>query len=652
MLRSSRETLLAAAAVFIVTLVLYSYTLAPTVTLVDSGELIVAVHSLGVAHPPGFPLYLLLAHAVSLLPLGNVAMRVNFASAVFAALAAAMLTSVVATLMASVVEVAPKNKRPARNGAFSRERALIPAVAAALLFSFSRTLWSYATVTEVYTLNTFLILCLVLLMLHWAAGRNEMHLYAAALLFGLALGVHHVTVGLTLPAFALLVWRSEGAKFYLSRRLVCAALISFAGLCAINAYLPLAAARAPVLVWGDPRSLAGVWRHVTGREYQGFFQVSGEIVARQLVAFCTTTLRQFGWFSPALLFALAGSVFAFKASRTVFWFLLTMLVTNVVYGLGYDIAEDKDAYYLPAFIVLAIFIAFGLRWLLEMVISRNWSTRTAAALALALPLLALAGNWQFNNRRHYTVARDYVLDFHKGIAPNGLLLTLDWQVAAPMLYTREIEGQRRDIKVVDVNLLRRSWYLAYLRRAYPEMMQRALAPAERFLSSLRAWEQDPRSFQQNVGRTREIEVAYHELLRALVRQESDAGPVYVTHDVMFLTEGSDRQFTNWLLQNRQLAPRGLAFQLVTERGFHDPGDARLPPPRLTNGTMAFEQDDVVRVKVLPAYARMLLQTARYLAFYNQHERAIAAFEQALAIEPGSKLAREGLAQSKARLGPR
>ena len=73
MLRRSKAELLGAAIVFFVSLLVYSQTLAPTVTLVDSGELIVAARFLGVAHPPGFPLYLMLAHLGSLVPIGNIA---------------------------------------------------------------------------------------------------------------------------------------------------------------------------------------------------------------------------------------------------------------------------------------------------------------------------------------------------------------------------------------------------------------------------------------------------------------------------------------------------------------------------------------------------------------------------------------------------
>ena len=98
-LESTRLRLIAAGLVFASALILYAITLAPTVTLVDSGELIVAARRLGVAHPPGFPLYVLLAHLATIFPFGNVAVRVNFASSVFATLAAATLTLLVSEML-------------------------------------------------------------------------------------------------------------------------------------------------------------------------------------------------------------------------------------------------------------------------------------------------------------------------------------------------------------------------------------------------------------------------------------------------------------------------------------------------------------------------------------------------------------------------
>src|SRR2546427_8499743 len=112
----SRAELLCAGMVFLAALFLYSWTLAPTVTLTDSGELIVVAHGLGVAHPPGVPLWVILAHLASLVPVGNVAMRVNFSSALFAALASAMLTFVVAELMitASCLAASKRRKKSAQ----------------------------------------------------------------------------------------------------------------------------------------------------------------------------------------------------------------------------------------------------------------------------------------------------------------------------------------------------------------------------------------------------------------------------------------------------------------------------------------------------------------------------------------------------------
>src|SRR5215475_13854809 len=108
---SLRRELLYTGAVFVIALLLYMLTLAPTVTLVDSGELILAAHGLGVAHPPGFPLWILLAHLASLLPFGNVAARINFSSAFFAALACAMLTLALAELMITASYLAGSKRR-------------------------------------------------------------------------------------------------------------------------------------------------------------------------------------------------------------------------------------------------------------------------------------------------------------------------------------------------------------------------------------------------------------------------------------------------------------------------------------------------------------------------------------------------------------
>jgi len=115
----TRSRLAAAAAVFVVAFAVYLRTLAPTVGLIDSGELTAAAWTLGNAHAPGFPFYLLVTRAVMLLPIGSIAVRANVSSALFAALAAALVGLLAA-------EIAPAGRRRSTEIVF-----------AGLLFAFS-----------------------------------------------------------------------------------------------------------------------------------------------------------------------------------------------------------------------------------------------------------------------------------------------------------------------------------------------------------------------------------------------------------------------------------------------------------------------------------------------------------------------------------
>jgi hypothetical protein len=68
----------------------YLWTMAPTVTFGDSGDFISSAYTLGLPHPTGYPTYILLAHLISYLPIGNIAFRINLLSSFFASLAVMM----------------------------------------------------------------------------------------------------------------------------------------------------------------------------------------------------------------------------------------------------------------------------------------------------------------------------------------------------------------------------------------------------------------------------------------------------------------------------------------------------------------------------------------------------------------------------------
>lgn len=694
-LRTLKIRIACALLVFIASLVLYACTLAPTVTLVDSGELIVAARNLGVAHPPGFPLYVLLAHLATLVPIGNVAVRVNCASALFAALASSVVTLVV--IEAMITERLPvlanqarkksergkSGKKGRRTGASGTQLqnesvgqgplvlvvSCLSCLTAGLLLAFSRTLWGYATIAEVYTLNTLLILVVFLLMFRWRREVIEQRahkqdpdgparvslgdgpLYAAAFVFGLALGVHHVTVGLMLPAFAALVIATEGIRFFRSKRLLFAALFAFAGLFVVYAYLPVAASRSPIMNWGDPRTLERLWWHVTGRQYQVFLSFSLNTMASQFSDFIKLAAREFGpWWMPAgPLLAIAGLVSLFRRDKAMFWFLSLVIAADLVYCLGYEIAEDKDAYYLPAFIAMTIAAGFGAQWCIHKVMSMRPASRIAGYVAIAVILLvpigALASNLSYDNRSRYFVAQDYVDNILSTIEPGGMLLTRDWQVYSPMLYFREIEHRRDDTVVIDVNQLRRSWYFDYLGRAYPATIEQARDKVDAFLEDLRQWERNPNLYERDLTLNQRINSRFYEMILAFVTNHVGGAPVYVTLDIAANREGPDSDLTKALAGSYQLIPRGLVFQVTPDRGFSQPANPQLLTRGLTDGTIQFEDDDVVKLKVLPVYVTMLYNRGRYLAANGRYEQAIESFKQALALQPSFTAAQQAINES-------
>jgi len=144
-------------------------------------------------------------------------------------------------------------------------------------------------------------------------------------------------------------------------------------------------------------------------------------------------------------------------------------------------------------------------------------------------------------------------------------------------------------------------------------------------------------------------MAFLDMIQSIVRNEIRLAPVYITSDVL-VADQTNSYVTKWIPQTYQLVPQGLVFNLATDQSFHEPQNVHLQTRGLADGTVRFAQDDVINGKILPAYTRMLINRGRYLALFNQHERAIIAFKDALALDPNLHEAQKGLAESGAKLG--
>ncbi len=184
--------------VWLIAFSLYLFTLAPSVTLEDSGELTVAADHMGVPHPPGYPLWTLLAwffqwifHGIEYHGYPNPAWAVALMSAVFASLASAVLALLVSR---SGTDMMRGMKRATDVLGLATESKICwtAGVTAGLLLAFSPVLWSQAVIVEVYALNGFFLITLLMLIYRWMS-RPEEHVtfYAIAYVFGLGLTNHH-----------------------------------------------------------------------------------------------------------------------------------------------------------------------------------------------------------------------------------------------------------------------------------------------------------------------------------------------------------------------------------------------------------------------------------------------------------------------------
>lgn len=186
---------------FLVSFAVYFYTLAPTVTLEDSGELAVASDYMGVPHPPGYPIWTLLTwffqwvfHFSDYNGHPNPAWPVGLCSAFFGALACGILSLLISRSGSDMLRSMSKMTRTL---GLKNESLIcfVSGFAGGLLFAFSPVLWSQSTIVEVYSLNAFFMTIVTLFIYMWMCRPHESkYMYAAAFMFGLGLTNHQALV--------------------------------------------------------------------------------------------------------------------------------------------------------------------------------------------------------------------------------------------------------------------------------------------------------------------------------------------------------------------------------------------------------------------------------------------------------------------------
>jgi tetratricopeptide (TPR) repeat protein len=397
---------------------IYAFGACRTIYVGDSGELVTAVHTLGIPHPSGYPLYVLLGKLWTILvPVGSIAFRMSLFSAACAAAACALLFVIV------------------RRDGGSR----IAGLSGAGLLAFGPSFWHEANIQRVYALNALLLVLAVDRALSWYRTRRPCDLVLAMAICGLGATNHTVMflVGIAVALWAPIV---EPRLFRMPKLVALCGGAFMAGLL-VYAFLPIRSRMSPILNWGEPSTWSGFLDVVLRRNFwhRAWWESPSDLQPI-LLDFAKSLGPETGFAGAAL----ALLVLFVRPDRK--WLLPALVIMlNVAavarHGSYYDIFV-WHRYYIPAYAMVALLAASGLDTV------RQMGLRNRAGLFLAIPIVMLVTGWAPNDRSRHRYAEDFSRLVLDSPPPGARLLTNDDNVLFVLLYLKYVERLRPDVELI------------------------------------------------------------------------------------------------------------------------------------------------------------------------------------------------------------
>jgi hypothetical protein len=501
-------------------LALYVVTLAPSTAMWDTSEYLAAAYVLGTPHPPGNPLFVLLGHIFTILPIApTIAQRVNLMAALTSAASAGIWFLVTERVLAGWVS--------------GRWQRLVGASAAVLIGATAFTVWDQSVVNEkVYTVSLLFFAVVAWLMVRWsddpAGPRADRLLVLSAFLIGLGY-TNHPAGFLAAPAVGVAIL-ARRPRALLDPRLVARCVAALALGLTPFLFEPIRAAHFPPINEGettacetrlalsctlDRETWHRVAEHVSRAQYGPHEEAVREVpLSSQFAMYWLYFKWQWmrdadgrhpGWqralAATFLILGFFGAYAHWQYDRRSFWFFGVLVFTvtpaliyylNFKYGssqspeLGFSVpreVRDRDYFYLWSFSAWSVWVALGLVWVWESlaaVVSDAWRpppertgsrsttlpTRSwlATAPVLAIALVPFIANHRVAPRREQAATRDVAKDLLNSVEPYGILVTVGDNDLFPLWYAQEVEGVRKDVLVVTTALLGTEWYAGQLIR--------------------------------------------------------------------------------------------------------------------------------------------------------------------------------------------
>jgi len=430
MTEQRRNSVLLFAIPFSVTLFFYLLTVCRTIYTGDSGELSFVIDSLGIAHPPGYPLITLLGKFIITFVPGNTAFALNVFSS--------LLTACAAGVGAIVIRNALFHGEDRHNA-----QALVILISAACMWGFANALWASAVGIEVYSLGVVLILLTLLSLNSFLETGNYRKILLSVYLLSLGMANHLTASALALPILYALIRARAPIKIW-----IFSAALAILGL-TLYLYIPIRSLNDLILNWDNLATPRAFFDHVTAKRYQDYmtglrlgnfvenFARSLALLARQY----PLGLGIFGIVGMAISKRI-GTPFKIMASMIIAFNLLTVAL--------YDI-PDIDQYYLPTYFLSALGVAALLLcpWGRVERIRPNAVGWPLYAVMAFLVILTVASNYKNNDQSDNRLSYIYGMNILKCLPENAILISTGDNSNSTVQYLHFVEGVRKDVEIYD-----------------------------------------------------------------------------------------------------------------------------------------------------------------------------------------------------------
>lgn len=532
----------------------YLTTVAPDVGFTDSGELAAVCTTLGVAHPTGYPLYTLLGHIWTLLPLPFAPIT---SLNIFAALCVAISAGVFSWCVTLVLRIisqpkisTPKGKQSPGITSFTAMTEYTAIIVSSMMYAFTGIIWDQATGNEVYSLQLIIFSLTIGLFLHAVSVKQEKRLYMLmlwSLVLGLGFGNHGTTI-LLAPAMLFMYFKRPFETFTVSserwREILILTIPFIAGLC-VWVYLPLRSAALPEFNWGEVhRSFEKFWYHASGKQFQ-IWMFNGSF-SQNSKEFFSLLPSQFAYIGlPCII---VGMIQIFKRNITLFFFTILLFFGCVFYAFNYGI-HDIEPYFSLAVLALYLFCAVGFAHIVTRIHARIQSGVSIVGSAIVCLSLQIFIHYKDVDKSNDTAVRDYTKLMVEKLPKDAVIISSQWDYwCSAFWYKQSCEQMRPDIILIEKELLRRTWYPRHLRRKYPALFEALQKEMDTFERELELFESGGQYSDMR------LQMAWEKMLHSLLLVHYEKRPLYLTHDVLQSEQAMMRGF--------KPIPSGLSYRIV------------------------------------------------------------------------------------------